>query len=140
MFVGFKALSATVALGAILLNGCSRDSFVGEPLATGNDTPVAPMHASVTVQAFAFRDDPVNVAVGGTVTFTNQDVGAHPLRFDDERTFSLAGGDTTAVTFDEPGVFAYRCGIHASMTGTVIVGDSANTSKDSPMGGMSRSY
>lgn len=137
VFVGFKAVCATVALGAILLNGCSRDSSVGEPLATGNDTLVAPLNADVTVQAFAFRNDTVRVAVGGTVTFTNQDVRAHPLLFADERSFSLAGGEITNVSFDESGVFSYRCAIHASMTGTVIVGE---TEKAPSTSGMSRGY
>ena len=30
-------------------------------------------------------------------------------------------GDTFAVTFDEPGTYAYYCDVHASMTGEMTV-------------------
>ena len=30
-------------------------------------------------------------------------------------------GDTFAVTFDEPGTYAYYCDVHASMTGRITV-------------------
>jgi plastocyanin len=36
---------------------------------------------------------------------------------------SLGRGDTFQFTFDAPGEFAYLCGIHPEMTGTVTVTD-----------------
>lgn len=138
--MGAKSLFATLAVGAMLLSSCDNDGAASQTSSAPNDAAAAPMTADVTVQSFAFRETTVTVAVGGEVTFTNKDVQAHPLRFDDGRMFDLAGGDTAVVTFDEPGVFAYRCAVHASMTGTVIAGETDTNVTDNNSGGMSRSY
>jgi plastocyanin len=83
--------------------------------------PAAP--GSVNIAEFAFAPPDLSVAVGSTVTWTNQDSVTHTVdsaddSFDSE---SLGGGATFAHTFDTAGVFAYICGIHPSMSGTITV-------------------
>ena len=81
--------------------------------------------ASVAIQNFAFSPQTVHIAVGGTVTWTNQDSAAHTIVSDtgsDIGSPSLATGQQYSHTFAAAGPYAYHCGIHPSMTGTVIVG------------------
>ena len=56
-------------------------------------------------------------------TWTNRDGTAHSVKSDDGSFVSqdLDPGQTFTATFKTPGTFAYVCGIHSSMTGTVVV-------------------
>ena len=60
---------------------------------------------------------------GTPVVWTNKDAFAHSVRANvgsfDEQT--MKAGQTATVTFAKPGTYAYVCGIHNSMTGTVVV-------------------
>ena len=125
----FRAGAAALSAVVVLLSGCDTGTTTGT-----NGQPFE-MSAQVSVQGFAFRQDNVSVAVGGEVTWTNEDAPPHPLRFEDGRTFSLAGGDSVTVSFDEPGVFAYRCAVHQGMRGTVTVGASDTGANSTPRGG-----
>ena len=65
----------------------------------------------------------IQLAVGDTVVWTNLDPFAHSVRASDQSFGSdpLNQGDTFSFTFPAAGSFAYICGIHPSMTGTVVV-------------------
>lgn len=77
---------------------------------------------SVSISNFAFSPDTVDVAVGDTVTWTNDDSVAHTVVGDGGiQSGDLAQGDTYSKKFDSAGTFSYRCSIHPSMTGTVVV-------------------
>ena len=72
---------------------------------------------------FAFTPVSLTVRAGTTVTWTNADSFAHSIRspdgaFDEA---TMETGQTAPVTFAKPGTYAYVCGIHNSMTGTVVV-------------------
>ena len=63
------------------------------------------------------------VILGDTVVWTNLDVGPHTVTsdrglFDEAR---VAPGDTFSYTFDQLGVFYYRCTLHFGGIGTIIV-------------------
>ncbi len=84
---------------------------------------------AVALRDIAFEPAELSVAAGTTVTFTNEDTVRHTVTagspddvgdaFDEE----LGGeGDTTTITFDEPGTIDYFCRVHPSMTATVTVG------------------
>ncbi len=79
--------------------------------------------AAVTIQGFAFGPASINVAVGSSVSWTNQDGTAHTVTADDGSfdSGSLAQGATFSQTFDTPGTYTYHCAIHSSMTGTITV-------------------
>ena len=117
----FRTLTAATSL-ALLLVACGADAE--PPEADG-----AEAGAAVTVAGFAYDPDPIRVAPGTTVTWTNEDSAPHtvtagtPGEPGDAFDESLAGsGGTASITFDEPGTFAYFCRIHPTMTAEVVVG------------------
>jgi plastocyanin len=67
--------------------------------------------AEVTIQGFAFSPAEVTVKANTTVV---ADDGSWQSGL-------LAKGDSYARVFDAPGIYAYHCGIHPSMKGTIIV-------------------
>jgi plastocyanin len=80
---------------------------------------------SVSIVDFAFNPKTITVPVGTTVRWTNTGNAPHtvtstssPKAFDSG---TLNSGDTFQHTFTTAGQFPYRCSIHPSMTGTVIV-------------------
>ena len=79
----------------------------------------------VSISEFAFHESEVFVTAGSEVTWTNADGFAHSVVATDGsfHSDSLDDGESFTTTFDTPGTFAYVCGIHGSMTGTVVVTD-----------------
>lgn len=90
---------------------------------------VAPMTVEVTMEGNTFQPGEITVAVGGTVTWTNEDSVGHTVtagtrgnptgQFDE----SVGASGSFSYTFEEPGVVDYYCSIHPGMDGTVIVGE-----------------
>jgi plastocyanin len=88
------------------------------PAPTGTPVPV-------NISQLAFGPASVNVPVGGTVTWTNNDsvdhtvtsMGKGPLG-----SATLHTGGTYSYTFTTPGTYMYYCAIHPDMMGTVVVG------------------
>lgn len=77
----------------------------------------------VTITGFAFSPATLSVAVGDTVTWTNEDSAPHTVTADDG-TFdsgNLATGETFTQTFDTAGTYDYHCTVHPSMTATIVV-------------------
>jgi len=94
---------------------------------TGGNTggTVAVATTSVDMKNIAFTPSAIKVASGATVTWTNQDGTNHSVVFD-------AGGVTGSGTMGAgvakglvmptaAGTYAYHCGFHPTMTGTVQV-------------------
>ncbi|HEX9093364.1 MAG TPA: cupredoxin family copper-binding protein [Coriobacteriia bacterium] len=108
------------ALAALALTGCSSGATSGGTpgAATGGAGGAS---AAVEISGFAFAPGSVQVAVGGTVTWTNKDSAAHTVKGDGWGSGDLAQGATFSNTFDKAGTYAYSCGIHPSMTGDVVV-------------------
>ena len=81
------------------------------------------MQISATIQNFAFSPNPLTVALGSTVTWTNLDGVAHTVTADDGSWGSsmLGQGETYSHVFTSPGSYTYHCAIHPFMTGTVVV-------------------
>src|SRR5580704_2623650 len=77
----------------------------------------------VKIDNFSFTPAQLTVAVGTTVTWTNQDDVPHTVvgtggAF---KSKALDTDDKFSFTFDKPGTYAYFCGVHPMMTGKVIV-------------------
>jgi plastocyanin len=70
----------------------------------------------------AYAPSPVTVAVGSTVTFTNNDITTHDARADNNgfSTPLLPPGGTFNVTMSTAGNFVYHCSIHPGMVGTIV--------------------
>ena len=78
---------------------------------------------AINIANFTFNPGNITVAVGTTLTWTNGDGPSHTTTSDEEGWDSgvLASGDSFELVFDIPGVFAYHCSIHPSMSATVTV-------------------
>ncbi len=110
--------------------GAPEPTEVGEDAPTGARVTDEPGDVEVDIRMFDFEDDVVEIGVGETVTWTNQDATRHTVTSgvdgEPDGAFEVAfadRGDTASVTFDEPGEYHYFCGPHSFMTGTVVVAD-----------------
>jgi plastocyanin len=102
------------------------------------DSPTTPAVVQTTVQAaapnaagtgavgianFKFSAPSINVAVGGSVVWTNNDTQQHTAtssgNFD---AGAIQPGSSSTVQFPTAGSFKYICSFHPFMTGTVVVG------------------
>ena len=93
------------------------------PAPSGGGTPVSiPLGAS-TLGNRAFAPDQLEIAVGGTVTWTNTDTVAHTTTADQGSwdSGSVAPGGMFSSTYSTAGTFPYHCAIHPGMVGTVVV-------------------
>jgi plastocyanin len=113
------------AAAGLLLLGTIIGAF--HDRADSDDTPSsASGGTAVEIQGFAFGPETLNVAVGDTVTWTNQDSAEHTVKGDDDiptQSKPLAQGETYEFTFPEAGTYDYKCTIHDSMQGTIVVGN-----------------
>lgn len=84
--------------------------------------PVAAASAVATVSIVDYDYSPktIDVKAGGTVTWTNKDGVTHTVTFADED-IKIKSGETFTKTYPAAGTFEYKCGIHPTMFGTVVV-------------------
>jgi plastocyanin len=131
-FIPAVLVTAGLAIAAVVAAATSGDdsSAATSPPSTAvasasTEAPAAPAGeaAAATIADFAFDPDPVSVKVGQSVTWTNADPFAHSVKAGDGSfdSGSLAKGQAFTTTFSAPGSYSYLCGIHNSMTGTVVV-------------------
>ena len=77
----------------------------------------------VYIANMAFSPSTLTVTVNTTVTWTNNDGIAHTVTsttglFDSG---SIASKGTYSYTFTTAGTYSYKCNIHPTMTGTIVV-------------------
>ncbi len=116
-------LSAALLLAVLVAcggDGGDGDGGTAGGNGAGNDTPVAT--GQLDIVEFNFKPQTVTVKAGDTVTWTNQDTFAHTVKADlFGESPRLDKGGKFSHTFARPGTYPYICGIHNSMTGTVVV-------------------
>lgn len=121
-----------IALGTLLFSlsfGCGGSSYSSMPAPTPTPspsptgTPVSIVMGASTLTTTAYAPNPVTVAVGGTVTWTNNDSTAHTSTSNGGawNSGAIAPGGTFSRTFSTAGSFPYHCTIHPGMVGTVNV-------------------
>jgi plastocyanin len=112
-----------VALAAVVLVGCaaSTSSSGSTGGSSGGATSAAPKTATVEIKEFSFQPATVEIAVGGTVTWSNADAATHTVKGSGWVSGDLAQGASYSNTFATAGTFPYSCGIHPTMTGEVVV-------------------
>lgn len=76
---------------------------------------------TITIQNFAFNPGTLTVKQGTKVTWTNQDSATHTVKSDTFNSGDIKQGDKFEFTFNNKGSFEYRCSIHPSMTGKIVV-------------------
>jgi plastocyanin len=80
--------------------------------------------AQVSMKDIKFNPSTVNVKVGDTVTWTNDDSVGHDVTSDTFKSGDaggISGGQTFSHKFDKAGTFKYQCTVHPGMTGEVDV-------------------
>ena len=73
---------------------------------------------------FTFKPKTITIAVGTTVTWTNNTTVAHTATSNDGKTFNsgiINPGASFSFKFTKVGTFHYHCMIHLFMKGTIIV-------------------
>ncbi len=132
----FVAVALAVVL-AMIASACGDDDDAALATTTGEAASVAGATGAVEALDDVFGPTVLTVAVGATVTFTNNGRNEHDVvlaaaaegvdGFGVDRTAFAPKGGTYSYRFASAGTFAYYCSIHGSstagMTGTVIVGD-----------------
>lgn len=111
-----QVLAATSVAVLALLGACGGDD-------AKSSTPTTD---KVAVKDFQFGPKTITVKAGTTVTWTNEDSFDHSVQIDSLSLNGASFGPQTLPTsfshqFDKPGTYSYLCGIHNSMTGSVIV-------------------
>ena len=83
--------------------------------------PALAANHNVTIQGMKFSPASLEVAVGDTVTFTNNDSAPHTATASDGSfdTGRLSKGESGSVTIGAAGTFNYICKIHPSMKGKI---------------------
>lgn len=104
--------SAPVALAAMLA-----------VLLFGPTAPASAKEMHVSISNFTFEPQTTTIVHGETVRFVNSDDMVHTIVAADGsfRSNALDTGDSFAKTFTKPGTYAYFCGLHPFMKGTIVV-------------------
>jgi plastocyanin len=116
----------------MLLSGCTAPpeattpgDTAGLPVKTApppEETGVSlPMTATVENVDFGFFPPELVIARGGTVTWRQKDYEKHTVTGSEFTSPELNKGQVFSHTFSESGVYEYRCKLHASMKGKIIV-------------------
>ena len=89
----------------------------------GAEAPAA-AEVPVDIRDFAYSPNPIEIAAGDTVTWTNQDEVPHTATGQDRdvlQSGTIAPGASFSQVFPEAGEFGYFCEFHPNMTGTIVV-------------------
>jgi plastocyanin len=108
---------------SVLAAGCGSSSSPSTTAPTTSGTAVSIVSGSSTLTTTAYSPNPVTVAVGGTVTWRNNDSVAHTSTANNSawNSGTIAPGGNFSMTFPSAGSFPYHCSIHPGMIGTVTV-------------------
>jgi plastocyanin len=112
------AVTTTVA-GAAPASGAPDSAGVSAAPVASSAGPAE----QIEIVEFSFSSPELTIAAGTTVEWTNSDQTEHSIVFVDGSASSptLGQGDTFSFTFTTPGEYAYICGFHTAMTGTITV-------------------
>ena len=118
IFRGNLAIALLVAssLGIVLV-GCGNSKNPTKPSGPEQTT-------SVSISNFAFSPSSIQVSVGDTVTWTNNQNVNHTVTSDQGSELnspSFGQGQTYKHVFMTAGTYPYHCSLHTSMKGSVTV-------------------
>ena len=104
-----------ISFALVFIGGCDKSS---NPIADDDSSTAN----AISIANMAFSPSTLTIFIGETVTWTLTN-GTHTVVSDDVswQSVSLSTGGTFTHQFDTAGEFGYECGIHSSMTGTIIV-------------------
>jgi plastocyanin len=93
-------------------------------LAGGTAGAQQPAAVTVDIRDFAFEPHEIKVAAGTTVRWVNRDPIPHQVAMEGGHPGSsplLGPGGEHAAAFRNASRFTYRCGVHPTMLGVIIV-------------------
>jgi plastocyanin len=125
-------IASVVIAGAIVatyvLSGNMNMGVEGSGNSVQQPTASIPSDSTVVrivanVGSNSFSPNPVEVKVGETVTWINDDSGRHTVTSKDGFFDSgmMGKGQSFSYTFDKAGEYTYHCEPHPNMVGTVVV-------------------
>jgi glucose/arabinose dehydrogenase/plastocyanin/sugar lactone lactonase YvrE len=124
-----EPMDANATLPVIETNPTDTDDALRNDLSSGNTTnsvSIVPGSSSLTTDAY--QPNPIQVSVGTTVTWTNDDSQPHTATSGENATPDgrfdsgiMAPSGTFEHTFTEAGEYPYFCLLHPNMVGTVSV-------------------
>src|SRR5438105_889499 len=106
------------SIAAVLLSLVGILASCGGSTATGSTGGSLPTHATINIpKADRFEPFLLEIAAGGTVTWTNQESDGHTVLTDPGVTvqfkFVVPANGQVSYTFDKPGIYPYFCDAHA---------------------------
>jgi len=126
--------SLALIFAVALTVSCQSQAPAPAPPVPGNGTPLAPTtgepeppatppQIEVAIDGFAFIPAILNVPVGTTVVWYNNDSVTHTVTARDNlfESGNLSPGDAFRYTFEQSGALEYYCRIHPSMVGKIII-------------------
>jgi plastocyanin len=129
LIVGLQQLNGSSDVGIAVLREEAERTTVSlymlvvesQPVATGPEQFVVINGSNGN---WFFEPARIEIAAGTTVTWENKTEAAHTVMSDNlafEDSGPFGPGETFSAVFTEPGTYAYRCGPHPPMTGTIVV-------------------
>ena len=123
------------ATNATMIGACNATNATATGASGGGSTAtsVSIVPGSSSLTDTAFQPNPIQVSVGATVTWTNNDSQPHTVtsgsngqpdnKFNSSPNFNplLNPGQTFSFTFTQAGDYPYFCMLHPNMVGTVSV-------------------
>lgn len=100
------------------------------PTSASSDNDTAVENITVRINGMRFEPASITVSPGTTVTWVHESPMPHTIsgNADGLGSSTLYNGQTYSHTFNKGGLFNYYCGIHPSMTGSVLVKGEATDS------------
>ena len=121
------------ATNATMMGASNATNATGASGGNTTTSSVSIVSGASTLTTDAYSPNPIQVSVGTTVTWTNDDAQPHTVtsgsngqpdnKFNSSPNFTplLNPGQTFSFTFTEAGEYPYFCTLHPNMVGTVSV-------------------
>jgi plastocyanin len=126
-------MGASNATNATMMGASNATNATGASGGNTTTSSVSIVPGASTLTTDAYSPNPIQVSVGTTVTWTNNDSQPHTVtsgsngqpdnKFNSSPNFTplLNPGQTFSFTFTEEGNYPYFCTLHPNMVGTVSV-------------------
>jgi plastocyanin len=130
---GGNASNGTTMTGAGTATNATTTADANGSNTTATSVSIVPGSSILTTDAFS--PNPIQVSVGTTVTWKNNDAEPHTVNAGENATPSglfdsyIPPARTFEHTFTEPGEYPYFCILHPNMVGTVVVVEDESNSQ-----------
>jgi len=116
-------IRSVFAICLLALSAACSDSPSTPTPTPGPGTNVSIVTGASGLTTTAYSPNPITVAVGGTVTWLNNDSVTHTSTANGGawNSGNMAPGASYSTTFPSAGTFQYHCTIHPGMVGTITV-------------------